>query len=78
MPKLRLAASVPAIDWNTRSTGAPRSIASIVVVTWVSTQALGRNLVGVDDIVEHAAAARSTAGTLSVAGLMPITASPLP
>ena len=38
MPKLLLAASVPAIDWNTRSTGAPRSIASIVVVTWVSMQ----------------------------------------
>ena len=38
MPKLRFAASVPAIDWNTRSTGAPRSIACSVVVTWASTQ----------------------------------------
>ena len=38
MPKLRLACSVPAIDWNTRSTGAPRSMASIVVVMCVRTQ----------------------------------------
>ena len=37
-PKLLLAASVPAMDWNTRSTGAPRSISSMVVVTWASTQ----------------------------------------
>ena len=36
-PKLALAASVPAIDWNTRSTGAPRSMAAMVLVTWVST-----------------------------------------
>src|SRR5215212_7468833 len=32
-PKLRLAASVPAIDWNTRSTGAPCPINPSVVVT---------------------------------------------
>ncbi len=38
MPKLLLAASVPAIDWNTRSIGAPRLIASMLVVTWVNTQ----------------------------------------
>ena len=38
MPKLLLAASVPAMDWNTRSTGAPRRISSRVVVTWASTQ----------------------------------------
>ena len=38
MPKPRLVASVPAIDWNTRSTGAPRSMACKVLVTWVSTQ----------------------------------------
>jgi hypothetical protein len=38
MPKLAFAAWVPAIDWNTRSTGAPRSIAAMVLVTWVSTQ----------------------------------------
>ena len=38
MPKPRLAASVPAMDWNTRSTGAPRLMASSVVVTCVSTQ----------------------------------------
>ena len=38
MPKPRFAASVPAIDWNTRSTGAPASIARSVVVTCASTQ----------------------------------------
>ena len=38
MPKARLAASVPATDWNARSTGAPRSIAAMVFETWVSTQ----------------------------------------
>ncbi len=37
-PKLRFTASVPPIDWNTRSTGAPRSIASRLVVTWARTQ----------------------------------------
>ena len=38
MPKLRLSASVPPMDWNTRSTGAPRSMAAMELVTWVSTQ----------------------------------------
>jgi len=38
MPKLALAASVPAIDWNTRSSGAPRSMAAMEVVTWVRMQ----------------------------------------
>ena len=38
MPKLRLAACVPAIDWKTRSTGEPRRIRSSVVVTCASTQ----------------------------------------
>ena len=33
------AASVPAMDWNTRSSGAPRLIASMEVVTWVRMQA---------------------------------------
>ena len=37
-PKLAFAASVPPIDWNTRSTGALRSIARSVVVTCASTQ----------------------------------------
>ena len=37
-PNDAFAACVPAMDWNTRSTGAPRSISSIVVVTWLSTQ----------------------------------------
>ena len=34
----RFAASVPAIDWNTRSTGAPAAISCCVVVTCDSTQ----------------------------------------
>jgi hypothetical protein len=38
MPKPLLAASVPATDWNTRSTGAPRSISCSVLVTWVKMQ----------------------------------------
>ena len=38
MPKPRLAASVPATDWKTRSTGAPSSISSMEDVTWLSTQ----------------------------------------
>jgi hypothetical protein len=37
-PNALLAVSVPATDWNTRSTGAPRSMSSIVVVTCDSTQ----------------------------------------
>ena len=39
MPKEAFAFSVPAIDWNTRSSGTPRAIISIEVETWVSTQA---------------------------------------
>ena len=38
MPKLALAPVVPAIDWNSRSTGAPARIASSCVVMWASTQ----------------------------------------
>ena len=38
MPKLRLAASVPAIDWKTRSTGAPASMRPSWVVTWARTR----------------------------------------
>ncbi|ALE78557.1 hypothetical protein WY02_09060 [Pseudonocardia sp. AL041005-10] len=37
-PNPEFAASVPATDWNTRSTGAPRSMISMEVVTWASTQ----------------------------------------
>ncbi len=39
MPKLALAASVPAIDWNSRSTGAPRSRHASCVVMWARQQA---------------------------------------
>ncbi|MNR22497.1 hypothetical protein D3C85_1394530 [compost metagenome] len=38
MPNASLARWLPATDWNTRSTGAPSSIARSVLVTWVSTQ----------------------------------------
>ena len=38
MPKLRLAASVPATDWKSRSTGAPRSRAASCVVMWARQQ----------------------------------------
>ena len=37
MPKLSLAFCVPAIDWKTRSSGTPASIARIWFVTCVST-----------------------------------------
>ena len=78
MPKLRLAASVPAIDWNTRSTGKPCSISPSVVVTWVSTQAwvgiLSRAIMLVDQAQQPA---DDVAGS-SLAGLMPIQASPEP
>ena len=38
-PKLALAACVPAIDWNSRSTGAPRSRHASCVVMWARQQA---------------------------------------
>ena len=38
MPKLRFAASVPAMDWKTRSTGSPASMQRNVAVTWARTQ----------------------------------------
>ena len=44
MPKLVFAASVPAIDWNTRSTGTPCPISCNVVVTWVSSHDLFRRI----------------------------------
>ena len=39
MPKLALAACVPATDWNSRSTGAPRSSAASCVVMCARQQA---------------------------------------
>ncbi len=77
MPKLRLAASVPAIDWNTRSTGAPASMAPRVVVTWARTQ----DWVGISKRRRSSSIIASSAqvfSRLSVAGLTPITASPPP
>ena len=77
MPKLRFAASVPAIDWNTRSTGAPCSIAWIWLVTWVSTH----DWVGISKrwITSSTSRTMSVSGpSPSPAGLMPITASPAP
>ncbi len=37
-PKLLFAASVPAMDWKSRSTGTPRAIASICAVMCARTQ----------------------------------------
>src|SRR5437868_6269874 len=76
-PKLLFAASVPAMDWKTRSTGAPASMARIVVVTCESTHdcvgiayfSIRSAIICTSDVV---------AATLSVAGLTPIHASPLP
>ena len=48
-PKLRLAASVPAIDWKTRSTGAPRSIARSAGGDVGQHAGLGRDVVAVAD-----------------------------
>ena len=76
-PKLALAASVPAMDWNTRSTGAPRRTSSSVVVTWASTQ----DWVGMSSRQRSSSSISSSSRTrsgLSPAGLTPITASPLP
>lgn len=76
-PKEAFAAWVPATDWKTRSTGAPRSIRSTLVVTWHSTQ----DWVGIAyrPITPSSSSSRSrTAFGLSVAGLTPITASPEP
>ena len=75
MPKLLLAACVPAIDWNTRSTGEPLRISSSVVVTCASTQLwVGMSsLIRMSSSIDSRRCARSG---LSVAGLMPMTASP--
>ena len=76
-PKLRLAAWVPAIDWNTRSTGKPCPISPSVVVTWVSTQPC----VGICSRAMMSSSSRTSepmmAGS-SLAGLMPMQASPDP
>ena len=64
-------------DWKTRSTGAPCSMARKVVVTCASTQ----DCVGIAQRRRISSIIRNrseTVATLSVAGLMPITASPLP
>ena len=77
MPNDRLAASDPAIDWNTRSTGAPASIARSVVVRCASTHACvgtAKREISSSSIVSRSA----VRCTLSVAGLMPMTASPQP
>ena len=56
----RFAASVPAMDWNTRSTGAPASRQRKVVVTWASTQ----DCVG----ISYSRMSRSTSRSRSRAG----------
>ena len=72
MPNPALAASVPAIDWNTRSTGAPFAIASIALVTWVSTQVCDRDGVAPAGTSSSMCSSVVALATLSVAGLMPI------
>ena len=76
-PKLALAASVPAIDWNTRSTGAPCSMAAICVVTCVSTQ-LCMGMSKRRRMSSSICHSRCMAASESPAGLMPTTASPAP
>ncbi|SKT84072.1 Uncharacterised protein [Mycobacteroides abscessus subsp. abscessus] len=76
-PKLSLAPSVPAIDWNTKSTGRFRSISSIVVVTCASTH----DCVGISNLSRMSSIRRNRSPAAcgeSVAGLMPMTASPQP
>ena len=76
-PKLRLAASVPAIDWNTRSTGARFPIIASVLVTCVSTH----DWVGISsrEMTSSSRYTRSVSvSMLSLAGLTPMTASPAP
>ncbi|MCY1268820.1 hypothetical protein D9M68_324610 [compost metagenome] len=77
MPKAVLARSLPATDWNTRSTGAPCAIARSVLVTWVSTH----DCVGISKRLRSASSICSSetmAPRLSEAGLMPMVASPHP
>ena len=76
MPKLRLAASVPAIDWNSRSTGA-RVEASKLGGDVGQAACLSGNFEDLDQPVERARMAADDA-TDSAAGLTPITASPQP
>ena len=79
MPKLALAASVPAIDWNTRSTGAPCSIARIVRRHVGQHADLRRDLVALRSARRACCSRRDRrCRHVSVAGLMPITASPQP
>ncbi len=76
-PNDRFVASVPAIDWNTRSTGAPSSMHRSVVVTWVSTH----DCVGIAKRVitsSRISSRRRQCCGESSAGLMPMTASPHP
>ncbi len=54
MPKELFSASEPPMDWNTRSMGAPREMASMEVVTCVSTQLCVGMSSFRDQAVEHA------------------------
>jgi hypothetical protein len=76
-PNDRLVASVPPIDWKTRSTGAPSRIASIWVVMCASTQLC----VGIWKRMRARSTSCSSSTTVrseSETGLMPRTASPEP
>ena len=77
IPKPRLSPSLPPMLWNTRSTGAPRSIASMVCRTCASTH----DCVGMPWCSMSSASTsemRMIGVTPSVAGFTPITASPAP
>ena len=78
MPKLRLAASVPAIDWKSRSTGAPASRQASWVVMWARQQAWVGIAKYVDQPVQALEDRARRPSTDSAAGLTPITASPQP
>ena len=78
MPKLALAASVPATDWNSRSTGAPRSSAASWVRDVGQAARLRRDRVARRSAGRGRGGSRRSISTDSAAGLTPITASPQP
>jgi hypothetical protein len=78
MPKARLAPSVPASDWNMRSIGQPSSSAFICTVTCDSTQCCVGTPFRSHQVASSARRISAVLSAVSVAGLMPMTASPQP
>ncbi len=77
IPKLLLVFSVPPMDWNTRSTGA--FVHHLHGGGYMAEHAgLGGDVVLLPELVYQREQVHLRASGLSVAGLMPITASPLP